>query len=69
MRVIEQGDQRDGDLEEAMALMARHGALEGTRATALNWAGKAKTALHPLPASPIRDHLIDLADFVVSRVT
>ncbi|MEO1550525.1 MAG: polyprenyl synthetase family protein [Pseudomonadota bacterium] len=69
VRVIEKGDQRDGDLEAALALMAKHGALEGTRAQALDWAEKAKAALRPLPASTLRDHLISLADFVVSRVT
>ena len=39
-RVIGKGDQRDGDLEEAMALMARHGSLESTHATALAYAAQ-----------------------------
>ncbi len=31
-RTIEKGDQRDGDLEQAVAIMARHGAMAcGTR--------------------------------------
>ena len=68
VRVIEKGDQRDGDLEHALHLLARHGAMQGARADALDWAGRAKAALDPLPDHPIRDMLSDLADFVVSRV-
>ena len=67
-RVIEKGDQRDGDLEEAMALLARHGATEATRAEALDWARRAKGALDVLPAHDLRDMLADLADYVVARV-
>lgn len=67
-RTIEKGDQRDGDLERALALMARHGAMEAARADALAWAGRAKAALTCLPPHPIRDLLSDLSDFVVSRV-
>jgi octaprenyl-diphosphate synthase len=37
VRVIEKGDQRDGDLEQALAIMARHGALEAARADAMRW--------------------------------
>ena len=68
-RVIEKGDQRDGDLEEALALMARHGAMEATRADALGWAARAKTALAALPRHELRDMLSDLADYVVARVS
>ena len=67
-RTIEQGDQRDGDLDHALGLLARHGAMEAARADALAWASRAKTALAHLPAHPLRDMLRDLADFVVSRV-
>ena len=69
LRTIEKGDQRDGDLEHALDLLARHGAMEAARDDALAWAAKAKTALQALPDHPIRDMLTDLADFVVSRVT
>ena len=68
-RVIEKGDQRDGDLEEALALMARHGTMEATRADALGWAARAKTALAALPPHEVRDMLVDLADYVVARVS
>ncbi|TMV84193.1 polyprenyl synthetase family protein, partial [Thioclava sp. BHET1] len=69
VRTIEKGDQQDGDLEQAMALLAKHGTLEATRDDALAWVAKAKAALAPLPDHEIRQMLSDLADFVVQRVS
>jgi octaprenyl-diphosphate synthase len=66
-RVIGKGDQREGDLEQALALMARHGSLESTLGTALAEAERAKAALAPLPAGEMRGMLEELADFVVAR--
>jgi octaprenyl-diphosphate synthase len=66
-RVIGKGDQRDGDLEQAIALMARHGALETAHATAVDYATRARDALVPLPDGPLKGQLADLADFVVAR--
>ncbi|WP_304618737.1 polyprenyl synthetase family protein [Paracoccus sediminilitoris] len=68
-RTIEKGDQREGDLDHALSLLARHEAMDAARADALAWADKAKASLTALPEHPIRDMLTDLADFVVSRVT
>lgn len=68
VRTIEKGDQRDGDLEQAMAIMARHGAMEAARADALRWSDTARTALNALPAHPLRDMLSDLAEYVVARL-
>jgi octaprenyl-diphosphate synthase len=68
-RVIEKGDQRDGDLEQAMALMDRHGTIGAARTDALDWASRAKAALEALPPHPLRGMLSDLADYVVSRVS
>ncbi|MGR3379079.1 polyprenyl synthetase family protein [Salipiger abyssi] len=68
VRVIEKGDQQEGDLEHALALLDRHGALEATRDDALGWSEKAKQALAVLPESELRDLLIELADFVVARL-
>src|SRR6056297_524131 len=67
-RTIEKGRQEDGDLEQAMALLTRHGALEATRRDALSWATKAKSAMDALPDHPVRRMLIDLADYVVARI-
>ena len=67
-RTIEKGRQEDGDLDHALALLKKHGALEATRDEALLWAGRAKESMATLPPSDMRDVLIDLADFVVSRL-
>lgn len=67
-RCIEKGDQRDGDLDHAIALMTRHGTLEATRQDALHWAGRAKEAMQTLPAHPLRQMLTELADYVVARL-
>jgi octaprenyl-diphosphate synthase len=68
VRVIERGEQREGDLAEALRLMARHDSLESTRQTALAHAARARAALTPLPHGPLRRHLSDLADYVVARL-
>ncbi|SDI88079.1 polyprenyl synthetase family protein [Aliiruegeria lutimaris] len=67
-RVIEKGDQNDGDLDHALALISHHGTMEATRQQALVWADRAKSALATLPESDIRGMLTDLADYVVARV-
>jgi octaprenyl-diphosphate synthase len=67
-RAIAKGDQREGDLEEAIGLMRRHGALDATRQAALAHSDRAKQALARLPASGFRDMLEALADFVVERI-
>ncbi|MBT8410081.1 MAG: polyprenyl synthetase family protein, partial [Alphaproteobacteria bacterium] len=68
-RVIEAGDQRDGDLDLALSLLAKHGTMEATRLEALDWASQAKGALRALPEHPIRQMLNDLADYVVARIS
>lgn len=67
-RVIEKGDQRDGDLAHALALLDRHGAFAATRADANLWAARAKAALAILPSGDIHDMLSDLAGYVVARI-
>jgi octaprenyl-diphosphate synthase len=68
VRVIEKGDQREGDLDQALAIMNRHGALEAARADALAWAAKGRAALATLPDHPLRQMLDDLTAYVVSRL-
>lgn len=67
-RTIERGHQEDGDLDHALSLLKRHGALEETRQEAINWAGKAKAAMARAPGHTLSDILIDLADYVVERI-
>ncbi|OYU38554.1 MAG: farnesyltranstransferase [Pseudorhodobacter sp. PARRP1] len=68
VRVIEKGQQGDGDLEQAQAVMAQHGAMQAARADALAWAARAQSALAALPEHPLRDMLYDLAAYVVERI-
>ncbi len=67
-RVIEKGDQREGDLAQAKRIMARHGAMEAARDEALMWADRAKAALEEVPGHELRDMLQDLAAYVVARL-
>ena len=67
-RTIGKGKQADGDLEHAIRLLQKHGTLDSTRETALQYAAKAKTALSILPESELRNMLTDLADYVVARI-
>ncbi|EKE72289.1 polyprenyl synthetase family protein [Oceanibaculum indicum] len=66
-RTLEEQDIRDGDLEHAMALMARHGTLAESLERARGYGKAAREALHVAPASPLRDALEDLIDFTVER--
>lgn len=67
-RTIEAGDQREGDLDQVMTILTRHGALEAARKDAFDWADRAKGYLVALPEATLRNQLADLADFVVSRL-
>ena len=69
VRVIEKGDQQDGDLDRAMSIMDRHGAMQAARDDALRYAAQARAVLSVLPDDPLRAMLEDLADFVVSRIS
>ena len=68
-RTIGKGRQEDGDLEHAMSLLAKHGTMESTRVDALAWAEKAKSALDNVPDHALKQMLVDLADYVVARIT
>ena len=68
-RTIEKGDQREGDLEQALTLLRRHDALADTRRDALDWAARARASMAGLPDHPLRQMLSDLSDYVVSRIT
>ncbi|MBT9384840.1 polyprenyl synthetase family protein [Pseudooceanicola sp. CBS1P-1] len=67
-RTIGRGKQEEGDLETALALFAKHGTLDSTRATALEWSAKAREALTVFPEGELRTLLSDLAAYVVSRI-
>ncbi|MEO1694014.1 MAG: polyprenyl synthetase family protein [Pseudomonadota bacterium] len=66
-RVIADGDIRDGDLEEAQALMTRHDAIEATFARARHYGAIARDALAIFPESDAKSALLDVVDFSIAR--
>jgi octaprenyl-diphosphate synthase len=68
-RTIEASEQTDADLEHALALIEATGAIRATLDAAAQFAGDAKAALAVFPPSPLRDALMGVADYTVSRVS
>src|ERR1043166_7157173 len=66
-RTLEQGEQGPGDLERALRLVERHGALAETRARARAYAAAAVEALSPFPATHLRRALAEAAAFATER--
>jgi octaprenyl-diphosphate synthase len=66
-RTIEDGAQHEGDLRRAIAAVDETGAIEETQALAANHADQAVTALAAVPPSEIREALMNVAAFCVSR--
>jgi octaprenyl-diphosphate synthase len=67
-RTIEELDQTEADLDHAMELIGRRDAIALTLEKARNFASAAQAALALFPASPIRQALIDAADYTVRRL-
>ena len=67
-RVIAKGRQDEEDLDRALGMLARHGAMEATRNDAIAFAETAREALIGLPENELNDMLRDLADYVVARI-
>ncbi len=66
-RTIEESEQTDADLDHALTLMERTGAIRTTLRRAVSFADRAKESLMIFPASPIRQRLLDVADYTVRR--
>jgi octaprenyl-diphosphate synthase len=66
-RTIEEGETRDGDLETAMTLIARHNALERAMERALVHGEQATRALDAFADGPIKSALLDAVGFSISR--
>ncbi len=66
-RTLEELDQRDGDLEHAIAILEGTGALDDTRARARTYTEEAQAELAGFPDGPHRQALLDVADFCVDR--
>ena len=67
-RAIEKGVQDEDSLSHALDLLAKHNALDKTRADAISWADRAKSAILAMPPGDVRDMLHDVADYVVLRI-
>ncbi len=66
-RTIEQSEQEDTDLDHALLLMQRRGALTATFERARRFADAAKRALDVFPPGELHGCLRGIADFTVSR--
>jgi octaprenyl-diphosphate synthase len=66
-RTLEEQDQRDGDLESAIELMKRHGALRDSVERARHYGAIARDALGIFPDQPIKRALVELIDFAIHR--
>lgn len=68
-RTIERGEIMDGDLEHAIGLLRKSGAIAATIDRARAYGDKAIAALAVLPAGPHRSALEDVVGYCVSRVS
>jgi octaprenyl-diphosphate synthase len=66
-RALEEQTQADGDLEHAIDLMQRHGALRDSVARAAHYGAIARDALGIFPESAEKRALIDVIDFSIER--
>jgi len=66
-RCIEQVDQSDKDLRQAIALLERHGALRDTVARARHYGAIARDAMGIFPDGPEKRAMLDVVDFCIER--
>jgi octaprenyl-diphosphate synthase len=66
-RTLEDSEQRPGDLERAIELVERHGALADTLARARAYAARANALLAPFADGPLKDALVAAARFATER--
>ncbi|HEX5211362.1 MAG TPA: polyprenyl synthetase family protein [Pseudolabrys sp.] len=66
-RTLGQGEIRDGDLDIALAMMARHHAIEDTVGRARHYGAIATDALALVPPSPIKTALEESVAFCIAR--
>lgn len=67
-RVMEAEDQRDGDLDYALALMQKHGSHAATLARAEKYCEQARAALAIFPDGPEKAALLETVSFCVERL-
>ncbi|MEE7502594.1 polyprenyl synthetase family protein [Methylobacterium sp. C33D] len=66
-RTLQQGEIGETDLETALDLLQRHGALEETVARAHHYGAEARAALAIFPDGPVKAALLGAVEFCVAR--
>ncbi len=66
-RTVEELDQKDGDLDHAIALLQRHRAIEDTIERARHYGAIARDALGIFPDSAAKKALLEAIDFAIER--
>jgi octaprenyl-diphosphate synthase len=67
IRTLEKGETGEGDLEQALALMVRHKALDDTVKRAQHYGAIAKDALALFPPSAMKTALEETVEFCIAR--
>ena len=65
---IEGGQSGDEQLEKALGLITKYGSLGDTITRALHYGTMARDALAPLPEGDLKDAMLEVIDFCISRV-
>ncbi|PCI63755.1 MAG: farnesyltranstransferase [Kordiimonadales bacterium] len=66
-RTINKLKQRDGDLDQAISLLAKHNTLEDTVERARHYGAMSKDALAIFPDCPAKKSMMDIVDFCITR--
>lgn len=66
-RTLEREELDEGDLEQALAILRRHRALEDTIERARHYGAMARDALALFPNGPVKASLLQAVDFCIAR--
>ncbi|MBM6595925.1 polyprenyl synthetase family protein [Microvirga pudoricolor] len=66
-RTLERGETNEADLDQALAIMRRHRALEDTVDRARHYGAMARDALALFPNGPMKQALLETVDFCIAR--
>lgn len=66
-RTLEREDLGEGDLEQALAILRSHRALDETIERAHHYGMMAREALAPFPNGPMKSALLQVVDFCIAR--
>ncbi|WP_232628132.1 polyprenyl synthetase family protein [Methylobacterium sp. Leaf118] len=66
-RTLEREDLDEGDLEQALAILRRHRALDDTIERARHYGAMARDALALFPNGPMKSALLQAVDFCIAR--